>query len=390
MRVGFYYHPAGAITSAGVRVPRSVGTFVEELARQAGAVTYFVHPKQESEVEDFLVDDPRVKIVRLPRRRRAPIRTVFGGGDLKTMKAAGADIDILLVRGPTPLLPSIARSWRGPLAMLLVGEYARFASVRSVPWPTSRLVQWYGIAYQYLQRRSYRRALVMVISPHLAPPANNRRVVHTSSLSEADIPQIQPKLRRLEGRRAVVLYTGRVIEEKGLFEAVEAIASLRSQGFDLELRLAGWSDGTDALLQRRAAELGVADRLVFLGLLDKERLLDAYRSADIYISPTYHEGGLNRALHEAMAHGLPTVSTSVPGIVSWVESGEQLLLVPPRSSEKLAAAVRTILVDEALRSKLSAGAWEFAKGRSNESSVSLIVGTMQDWLVAETNSASPA
>ncbi|CAM4135420.1 hypothetical protein COSO111634_33760 [Corallococcus soli] len=84
---------------------------------------------------------------------------------------------------------------------------------------------------------------------------------------------------------------------------------------------------------------------------------DLYRSGDVFVSPTYSEGFSNTLL-EAMASGLPIVSTRAVGVVDCLEDGRDALLVPPKDSDALADAIARMLDDAPLRERLATTALE--------------------------------
>jgi glycosyltransferase involved in cell wall biosynthesis len=103
-----------------------------------------------------------------------------------------------------------------------------------------------------------------------------------------------------------------------------------------------------------AVELGVADRVEFRGPVPHDRVPALLRSADaVACVPWYEPFGI--VALEAMACGVPVVATAVGGLMETVVDGVSGLLVPPMAPEALAASLRALLDDDALRSRLSAG-----------------------------------
>lgn len=100
--------------------------------------------------------------------------------------------------------------------------------------------------------------------------------------------------------------------------------------------------------------LGLSDRITLHGERDPDELVDAYSDADVLVQPSFHEG-YGMALAEALARGLPIVSTTAGAIPDTVPS-DAGLLVPPGDSEALAAALRSVITDPVTRSELAAGA----------------------------------
>ena len=136
-----------------------------------------------------------------------------------------------------------------------------------------------------------------------------------------------------------LVYLGRLVAVKGLYESIEAVALLRDAGIPVRLEIAG--NGPDeAGLRSRAAALGLQEEVVFRGAVfgaDKDRL---WLQADVLVFPTYHREGLPYALLEAMAAGVVPVTCPVGAIPDVIEDRRDGLLVPPRDPAALAAAIR--------------------------------------------------
>jgi glycosyltransferase involved in cell wall biosynthesis len=149
-----------------------------------------------------------------------------------------------------------------------------------------------------------------------------------------------------------LVYLGRMAETKGVFEAVEALARLVGGGRDLHLTFAGGGPDEERLRDRVRA-LGLAERVRFVGPLfgaDKDAL---WRSADVFVFPTYHWEGLPYALLEAMAAGAVPVTTGVGAIPDVIQDDTHGLFVPPRDVEALAQALARLDGDRALLLKLA-------------------------------------
>jgi glycosyltransferase involved in cell wall biosynthesis len=152
--------------------------------------------------------------------------------------------------------------------------------------------------------------------------------------------------------RPVVLFMGWMEQAKGVFELVDAARRLRQRGLDFRLVMCGSGGQYDALVEQCGQD-PLAGTVEFRGWVDEPKKRAALAEADLLVLPSYHEG-LPNSLVEAMAAGLPVVTTPVGGIPCLVESGRNGLLVPPRDAEKLADAIETLLRDEPLRRKMGA------------------------------------
>jgi glycosyltransferase involved in cell wall biosynthesis len=156
------------------------------------------------------------------------------------------------------------------------------------------------------------------------------------------------EVRELAGNRRIVLGVGRLTEQKGFGDLVEAACALP----DAAIVLVG--DGPlRPDLERWAELLGVADRVFFLGHRANVRALLA--AADVVAVPSREEG-LPLSLLEAMAAGTPIVAADIPGIALAIGNGTSGLLVPPGDVPALAAALRRLLDDPGLGGALAAEA----------------------------------
>lgn len=135
-----------------------------------------------------------------------------------------------------------------------------------------------------------------------------------------------------------LVYIGRLIAEKGIFDAIEAIAILVHQKRAVTLSIAG-SGPQEEQLRARVAELHLDKRVHFLGRLFDKHKEALWRSAHIFVFPTFFLEGLPYALLEAMAMGVVPITTRVGAIPDVVEDGVHGVFVPAREPAALAAAV---------------------------------------------------
>jgi glycosyltransferase involved in cell wall biosynthesis len=151
-----------------------------------------------------------------------------------------------------------------------------------------------------------------------------------------------------------VLFLGRIGDRKGVFDLLEAVASLLHSGVDLRLDIGG--NGEIQRLRSAIARRGLADRARFHGWIrgpEKDRLM---RKSGLLALPSRAEG-MPMTLLEAMALGLPVLATPVGGVPELVRHGENGLLAPPGDRAALAAGLRR-LTDPSLRKELGRKARE--------------------------------
>jgi glycosyltransferase involved in cell wall biosynthesis len=163
------------------------------------------------------------------------------------------------------------------------------------------------------------------------------------------------------GRRSTILFVGRLIPEKGVFDVIEAAAAVRRR---LAIRTVVAGGGPAASeLERRAQELGLGlEDVLFTGEIDHDRLQELYETSDVFVLPTYWGEGFPTVISEAMNAGLPIVTTRMRGMADHLQEDENALFVAPRAPEKLALTVERLLRDPDLRTRM---------GRANQEKVKL-------------------
>ena len=134
--------------------------------------------------------------------------------------------------------------------------------------------------------------------------------------------------------------------------AIRAFARVRNVLPAATMSIAG-SGPERAALEALAGQLGVSGGITFTGRLDRDAIAELYRSADVALNPTRVDNMPNSVL-EAMASGVPVVSTDVGGVPFIVEDGRTGLLVPSGDDESMAAALCRVSTDSELRRALVA------------------------------------
>jgi glycosyltransferase involved in cell wall biosynthesis len=150
------------------------------------------------------------------------------------------------------------------------------------------------------------------------------------------------------------LAVGRLSAEKGFAVLIEAVAHLKRLGAPQRLTLVG--DGPlRGSLEGAATSLGVADLVEFAGELPPAEVRARLEHADLFCLPSFSEG-LPISIMEAMAVGVPVVTTWIAGIPELAEAETTALTVPPARADELAEAMRRLADDAALRLRLSQAA----------------------------------
>lgn len=132
--------------------------------------------------------------------------------------------------------------------------------------------------------------------------------------------------------------------------AIRAFLTVHRKHPDATLTIAGSGPQAESLVAL-AKSLGLADAVRFAGRLDRDAMAQAYREADIAINPSLVDNMPNSVL-EALASGIPVVSTNVGGVPFIVNDEQTALLVPAKSPDAMAEAILRLMDDSALAEKL--------------------------------------
>jgi len=160
--------------------------------------------------------------------------------------------------------------------------------------------------------------------------------------------QIRKRLNISESER-VVISACRLVGWKGIRYAIQGVAELIAKGYSIKYLVAG--DGEEReQLETLAKEYRISDNVLFLGKIRNSDLPLYYSFSDIAVFPSVADETFGISIAEAMACGVPVVSTMVGGIPEVVAEGAGLL-TPPRDAHLLAEAIEVLLSDKLLREK---------------------------------------
>ncbi len=293
-----------------------------------------------------------VGVVNVPIARKGP-------AGLLALRAliAGGGFDVVNTHSSTD-------TWLASIACLTLDPAPAIVRTRhiSAPVPRNPLSRWlYGRAARIVTTGERLRR--QVIEETGAAPD---RVV--SIPTGIDLERFSPG-DRFAARAALGLPAGATLvgivatlrSWKGHRHLLEAIARLERE----DVRLVVVGDGPQReMLERRSAELGIAGRVHFAG--NREDVAPWLRAFDVFCLPSYANEGVPQALMQAMACGLPVVTTDVGSIAEIVEDGVNGVMVRPEDPADLARALGALLHDPGLRAKLGERALATARERFGE------------------------
>jgi glycosyltransferase involved in cell wall biosynthesis len=156
----------------------------------------------------------------------------------------------------------------------------------------------------------------------------------------------------------IILSVGRFCEKKGFTYLIEACHRLKQKGRPFVCRIVGFGP-LQAQLEDLIEKLGLQESVLLVGKMTQDKLVQEYRQAHLFVLPCLvtddgDRDGIPNVLVEAMAMGIPVVSTSISGIVELVDHMETGLLAPEKDLEALTAGMEALLDDPGLRERLGA------------------------------------
>ena len=357
------------------RFPRISETFVAtellELRRQGERVTVFALSRPDEPFTHRFLDELDVRVVYLPRRPLGePLRVARGLAGIRHDVTGGTRAAAQMLRPPT-----LTRWRRLVQAAVLLDElraaevdhvHAHFASTAArlaeLAWlmggpPYSVTAHAKDIYHRDVDPVRLRETLgaarfVATVSEsnvrHLRVVLGGRGRVELVPNS-VDVDRVTAACQDRAPEPHMVLTVARLVEKKGLDDLVRACGSLTRRGVAVRLELIG-EGPMGPYLQRLAADEGVDAR--FSGAVDHDGVLERYRRASVFALPckvasTGDRDGLPTAVLEAMAAGVPAVTTAVNGLAEVVVHERTGLTVPERDPVALADALERLLTDPA-------------------------------------------
>jgi len=216
------------------------------------------------------------------------------------------------------------------------------------------------VSFQIEKNILARSSLTAVVSGHVAEylyqypiQPRNIQVVHNG----VDTQLFTPSDRKHNNKPVKVITIGRLSPGKGFEDFIEAAEIINKANPQVVFAIAG--EGIlEKSLTKKISRLGIEGVTKLLGHIGgKNEIAAFYRSADIFVLPSHHEG-LPTVVLEAMASGLPVVATKVGGVPSLIEDGVNGYLVAPREPMALADRILRLVDDENLRQQLGKKARE--------------------------------
>jgi len=321
------------------------------------------------------VRDGLVRVIRIPGfEERMPVHTEIA--DWVTYSAAAAEriarlheeraLDLVefpewAAEGYVHLL-NRTEWYRIPTAIHLHGPLAMFSLKMGWPNPDSEFFRTGTV----LEATAVRLADAIVssshcsldcVAEHYGRDPTNVPVLHTGIETEKFRPLDRPK-----PANPIIVFAGKLAANKGIFILLEAALSLVREIPDLRLRFLGrGADHVVAQLKKRVEEAGKPDLLDLPGFVPHGELATHLNEAYVFAAPSSYEPGPGLVNLEAMACGLPVVTTSGSGSAEVVQNEITGLLVPPGDVGALASALHRLLSSRETRVRFGENARAYVK-----------------------------
>jgi colanic acid/amylovoran biosynthesis glycosyltransferase len=144
---------------------------------------------------------------------------------------------------------------------------------------------------------------------------------------------------------------GRLAHSKGFDVLLKSLVTVKSQGIDFQLKIAG--EGPErSRLEALICDLGLGSNVVLLGSVSEDECLAVMQASDLFVSASRSEG-FSVARQEAMAVEVATIGTDIEGADELITDRVNGLLVPPEDADVLADAISRVLSDEQFRTQLA-------------------------------------
>ena len=288
-----------------------------------------------------------IDVVRYPERVRVWEVPFVPQIPIRAFLEAKHRVDLVHISGATPLQTDLAH-------MLLKARNKRIVYTHHFDPETrtgrlSKTYAWLSIPIVNLAD-----VIVASTASYAATSPTLKRVLHKVRVIPMGVNPSEYLVRGLVGRESIVLFVGKLIYYKNPLGLLRSFARIANEVPESKLVFIG--DGEEKpILIREAKRLGVSDRVVLRGFVERKELLAWLAEARVLALPSINRReAFGIVLLEAAASGLPVIGSNIPGVREVVESLGGLL-VPPRDEEKLAEALKKALDDD--------GWWKAASSR---------------------------
>jgi glycosyltransferase involved in cell wall biosynthesis len=283
--------------------------------------------------------------------------------------------DLVHLRVPTPagmFAFRLARKYRKPVFLLVVGDYRALRPHLAYRGLKHVLFSSYVNVEERALAHMTHHALTFVNGSALREKheRSGANVYETRTTTIAD-QDISARADTAQDATVRLLTVSRIDPRKGLRVLPAALATIVASGVNATLDIVGPTIGQIGdeerdRIREDAQRLGIADRVTLRGAVPLDTLMAIYKCHDVFVLPTKPGEGIPRVLMEAMAGGLPVITTNVAGIGGLIRDRENGILLNEASADSVTEAVKLLLSSPALRRQLIQRGYETARAHTLE------------------------
>lgn len=359
MKLGFYYHIPFSLKINKISCPSYLGLFIDSIASNLQKLVLIVHCSQgNSNQNDYTLTSKNIDIINLGKKTPAWHRFIFHSKILKKKLEKINHLDLILVRGPSPLMPFFSEYINNEkIIYYLIGDYSEVSKFKSITGLRSYVIKLFLLLLDFKIKNRLTKSNVITNSKKLFDEYSNKvkniELIKTTTLNKNSFFFRDNTCLNNEIN---ILYTGRLDFTKGLVELVDAFGLILKKFDNVYLNFAGWENDpkkpVEKFLKKHATDLDILNNIIFHGKKKAGFELNTiYRNCDIYVIPSYHEG-FPRTIWEAMANSLPVISSNVGSIPTFLKSGKNSILINPKSAFEIEKSIIRLINDELLRKKI--------------------------------------
>jgi len=184
-----------------------------------------------------------------------------------------------------------------------------------------------------------------------------------------------------------VLFCSRMIKEKGPYELLEAAKMIINKYSEIQFILVGKGNALYDL-EKKSKQLKIDKKIQLLGYVEEEEKVNIFKESHIFILPTYHGEGFPTVVLEAMAAGMPIITTFNAGLKDAIISGKQgfLLESMPANPQEIADKIDILLKDMNLLKEISKNNIQEAKEKYDIKIVTKNIGNIYEKILNLRNS----
>jgi glycosyltransferase involved in cell wall biosynthesis len=379
MKLGFYYHIVVYKDSEGrIYLPSYLGLFVDELAKNVRQLYYFAYTTTSLTFEqNYKLKQTNIILKNLGKKRSFAFTVIFGYCLLKRHREIVKNCDKILVRAPSPLAPWFYLTFKQKTKIhyLMVGDYMEGIKHQEFGFLKQSAINIFTFINEYFQNVAIKKSGCMVNSVPLKEKYNkindNVAIVKTTTLTKENFYFREDTCKDPDNIK--LLFVGRIEKAKGMDELIAAFKLLRDNNYPVTLHLAGWNTNE----ARHYFELLNSDSVtakawIYHGLLGGKDLFNLYRSSDIFVLPSHHEG-FPRVIWEAMANSLPVISTNVGSIPFYIKNGHDAILIEAGDKRALYDSIVELIENTALMKKIIDNSYKLVSDYTLDKQVKILV-----------------